>query len=211
MKELIGKLLEYRKRNTTILIILLVIVLVTLLFLNGTFKLPFTSQQETTNNQLTQELLDQAEKALKDGQLMEQQNAPANKIAVKIATLASDDYDGAVTGPKVGCDVLRMVYRYIDPTPAILNATMKELFAYDQQFDYMPGNFVASQEKLSFEKAVIENGVAKIYLNGEVEYAGVCDDPRLATQIIATAKQFETVQNVEIYLNGTLYEIPSQK
>lgn len=211
MKELIGKLLEYRKRNTTILIILLVIVLVTLLFLNGTIRLPFGKSDNKVDDELTRKLIEQAEVALKNGEIMEKQNAPANKIAVKIATLSSDDYDGVITGTKMGCDIVRMVYRYIEPTPAILNATMKELFTYNQQFDYMPGNFVASQKDVKFEKAVIENGTAKIYLTGKVVYAGVCDDPRLSIQITETAKQFDTVKDVEIYLNGELYEIPSSK
>ncbi len=211
MKELIGKLLEYRKRNTTILIILLVIVLVTLLFLNGTIKLPFGKSENKADDELTRKLIEQAEVALKNGEMIEKQNAPANKIAVKIATLSSDDYDGLITGTKMGCDIVRMVYRYIEPTPAILNATMKELFEYNQQFDYMPGNFVASQEKLKFEKAIIEEGTAKIYLNGEVQYEGACDNPRLEIQITETAKQFDTVKNVVIYLNGEEYKSKTGK
>jgi hypothetical protein len=104
-----------------------------------------------------------------------------------------------------------MIYRNIEPTPAILNATMKELFAYKQEFDYLPGNFVAKQENLKFEKVTLENGLAKIYLTGEVVYGGVCDNPRLNTQITETAKQFETVKEVEIYLNGELYQVPTEK
>lgn len=211
MKELIGKLLEYRKRNTTILIILLVIVLVTLLFLNGTIRLPFGNSNNKTDDELARKLVEQTEIALKNGEIMEKQNAPANKIAVKIATLSSDDYDGVITGTKMGCDIVRMIYRYVEPTPAILNATMKELFAYDQQFDYIPGNFIASQKDVKFDKAVIENGVAKIYLTGNVVYSGVCDNPRLEIQITETAKQFDTVKDVEIYLNGELYKAPTGK
>jgi hypothetical protein len=213
MKEIITKLLEYRKRNTTILISLLVVVLIVLLFLNGTIKLPFNSN-DSKKDQLSEyekSLLEQAETALKNNKLEVVKEAPSNKIAVKIATLSSDDYDGVITGTKAGCDIVRMVYRYIEPTPAILNATIKELFAYKQEFDYLPGNFVAKQEKLTFEKATLEEGTAKIYLTGQVEYAGACDNPRLETQIIETAKQFSTVYVVEIYLNGDLYEGPSQE
>jgi len=72
-------------------------------------------------------------------------------------------------------------------------------------------NFVSSQSNLFFDKATIENGTAKIYLNGSVAYGGVCDDPRLETQIAETALQFDSIKNVEIYLNGVLYKTPSQK
>jgi len=213
MKEIIAKLLEYRKRNTTILIILLVIVLIVLLFLNGTIQSPFNSKKDQKDqmSEYEKSLLEQAETALKNNKLEVAKNVPSDKIAVKIATLSSDDYDGVITGTKAGCDIVRMIYRYIEPTPAILNATIKELLAYKQEFDYLPGNFVAKQEKLNFEKATLDNGVAKIYLNGEVAYAGACDNPRLEIQITETAKQFETVKSVEIYLNGKLYETPSEK
>jgi hypothetical protein len=208
MKEIIGKLLEYRKRNTTILIALLVIVLITLLFLNGVIKMP--SWKKDSNNESNQELINQAEDALKNQELANQV-APVTKIPVKIATLASDDGDGVIVGDKMGCDIVRMVYRYIEPTPAVLNATIKELFDYKEQFDYLPGNFVASQKNLKFEKATLEEGTAKIYLTGKVEYAGVCDNPRLEGQIIATAKQFDTVYDVKIYLNDKEYKAPSSK
>jgi hypothetical protein len=209
MKEIIGKLLEYRKRNTTILIILLVIVLVTLLFLNGTIKNPFN--RKNNQDQFNKDLINEAENALKNNKFETATDAPSNKIAVKIATLASDDYNGAITGEKQGCDIVRMIYRYIEPTPAILNATMKELFAYNQDFDYLPGNFISKQTELKFEKATLENGLAKIYLTGKVIYGGVCDDPRLEIQVKETAKQFDTVKDVEIYLNGELYKAPTGK
>ena len=211
MKEIIAKLLEYRKRNTTILIILLVIVLVVLLSLNGVIKNPLFQKQNNQNNQYTQDLIDQASNALNNSKLEAIKAMPVNKIPVKIATLAGDDYNGVITGPKAGCDIVRMIYRYVEPTPAILNATLKELFAYNQEFDYLPGNYVAKQEKLKFEKVTLENGLAKIYLTGEVVYAGVCDDPRLTIQVTETAKQFETVKDVQIYLNGELYKAPSGK
>jgi len=211
MKEIIGKLLEYRKRTTTILIILLVIVLITLLFINGTIKSPFGSKKNNQSDDYAKSLVAEAETALKNNKLEVSKDAPSNKIAVKIATLSSDDYDGAITGEKAGCDIIRMIYRYIEPTPAILNATMKELFVYNQDFDYLPGNFISKQTKLKFEKATLENGLAKIYLTGEVVYGGVCDDPRLTIQVTETAKQFETVKDVEIYLNGKLYKAPTGK
>jgi len=211
MKEIIGKLLEYRKRTTTILIILLAIVLITLLFINGTIKSPFGDKKDKQSDDYAKSLIDQADNALKNNKFEKATEAPSNKIAVKIATLASDDYNGAITGEKKGCDIVRMVYRYVEPNPAILNVTMKELFAYKDQFDYAPGNFVASQNNLKFEKATIEEGTAKIYLTGKVEYAGACDNPRLESQITETAKQFESVYAVKIYLNDKEYKAPTGK
>ncbi len=212
MKEIIAKLLEYRKRTTSILIILLAIVLIALLFINGTIKNPFVGEKKNDkSDDYAKGLIDQADNALKNSKLEVTKIAPSNKISVKIATLADGDGDGIITGSKKGCDIVRFVYREIEPTPAILNATLKELFAYNQEFDYAPGNFVAKQAKLKFEKATLEEGTAKVYLTGQVEYAGACDNPRLETQIIETAKQFSTVYDVKIYLNDKEYKVPTGK
>lgn len=211
MKEIIGKLLEYRKRNTTILIILLTIVLITLLFINGTIKNPFGKNKNNQAYDYNKILIEQGETALKNNKFKTIKNSSSDKIAIKIATLSSDDYNGIITGDKKGCDVVRMIYRYVEPTPAILNATMKELFAYNQDFDYLPGNFISKQSKLKFEKATLEEGTAKIYLTGEVKYTGTCDNSRLETQIVDTAKQFDTVYDVKIYLNNKEYDTPDEK
>jgi len=205
IKECFHKMKENKKIVSIILIVVLVLLLGLFLTLNGFIKNPFGNKGGNYSEDV------KTDSALENSQTAAVKEALPSKVAVKIATLSSDDYDGAVVGEKAGCDIVRMVYRYIEPTPAILNATMKELFTYNQEFDYMPGNFVASQEKLKFEKAVLEEGTAKIYLIGEVEYAGACDNPRLESQIVATAKQFDTVYDVKIYLNGEEYEAPSSK
>jgi hypothetical protein len=97
MKEIIAKLLEYRKRNTTILIILLVIVLLTLLFLNGAIPNPLAKKQNYQNNT---ELIEQASEALKNSKLEAIKVAPVNNISVKIATLVNDDGSGVIVGEK---------------------------------------------------------------------------------------------------------------
>jgi hypothetical protein len=48
----------------------------------------------------------------------------------------------------------------------------------------------------------VSEGVASIWLVGNPEIAGVCDEPRFFEQIAVTAMQFEHVNHVEIYLNG---------
>ena len=54
---------------------------------------------------------------------------------------------------------------------------------------------------LTVDRVEIENSTAMVYLTGELSVAGVCDNPRVEAQLTETAKQFEEVDTVEIYLN----------
>ncbi len=105
-----------------------------------------------------------------------------------------------------GCDVFELQERTVPYSSMPLNASLRELFS--KKDIWMPselasGNFIASQKELFFDKAIIENGVAKIYLIGKTgPLNGVCDDPRLRIQLEETALQYSTIQAVEFYLNG---------
>jgi hypothetical protein len=133
---------------------------------------------------------------------------------VRIALL-TDQGTMQLAGKNRGCDKVVLIERSVTPTTSPLNAALAELFSYKGVWPYtdtQPGNFISTQTSLSFDLATIENGVAKIYLRGETgPLAGVCDDPRLESQIQETALQFSTVTSVEIYINGIRYTTPSQR
>ena len=121
--------------------------------------------------------------------------------------LAMLDYDGVgqeSDGPMRGCDRVGMVERTIPATTTPLNASLTMLF--DLENDTVDGwnNFIAQvNDTLSFDRATLKNGVASIYLTGELSgLGGVCDNPRARIQIEETALQFETVDSVDLYLNG---------
>jgi hypothetical protein len=210
MKDLIQKFGLHKKEAKIILVVLLAIILVVLLFLNGVLKWPNASNKnssvekalDTGLSESSSELLEQ------NGDVEIKKTTPAT-VLVKMAFLADAQYKNIIPGKMAGCDIVTMVDRRVPNSPAILNVTLKELFVYKQELDYLPGNFVAKQDKLKFDKATIENGTAKIYLIGEIVYGGVCDNPRLTAQITETAKQFSSVKNVEIYLNGQIYKMPT--
>jgi hypothetical protein len=126
--------------------------------------------------------------------------------------------DGS-TGTRRGCDEVVMLTRSVATTTAPLAAAMRELFAYQNTSGVATGTFsyidksndsrTGSQRPLQFDRAEVVDGTAKVYVTGDPVYAGVCDDPRLTIQIEETAKQFPTVNAVEIYLNGQRYTQPS--
>lgn len=140
--------------------------------------------------------------------------ADAESLKTRIVPIAMLDY-GVVggqyvresSGKKRGCDKVVMIEHVLtEPTTAPLTASLKQLFAY--QRDTVGGwqNFIASQNQaLSFDRAIISNGMAKIYLTGELgPLGGVCDNPRAAIQIEETALAYDSVDSVEIYLNDEL-------
>jgi hypothetical protein len=131
-------------------------------------------------------------------------DGPALFYQVKMPMLLGASY--GIETEKIGCDYVWWVTKSTAPTTAPLNATYREMFAFDQELDFYTGNYVKTQSELTFDKAELENGLAKVYLNGKVnKTVGECDADRLKNQLTLTALQFDTVSSVEIYLNGALY------
>jgi hypothetical protein len=123
-------------------------------------------------------------------------------MTIKVALLATQ-LDSSNKKDFRGCDLLVKQVPY-STTP--LESALKELFQSSDSWnpgDLVPSNFIASQKDLHFDKVILENGVAKIYMTGKVgPLSGVCDDQRLKFQLEETALQFPTVKSVEFYLNN---------
>lgn len=146
-----------------------------------------------------------------------QSTAISNVSKVKIAFLIdSQDLSYRGAGVVVGCDKAVLVERQIVPTTMPLNAAMKLLFNDKTPWPYkegVPGNFIGGRPDfpLTFSKATLQDGVAKIYIYGNVGLAGVCDDPRLTSQVEQTAFQFLSVKSVKIYVNDKEWTTPNEK
>jgi hypothetical protein len=111
-----------------------------------------------------------------------------------------------------GCDGIVEVEVPVPVSGAPLTAAFTALFGEATTTDLIPGNYVADQADLDFDRAEVEGDVARIYLAGNPTYAGVCDDPRITVQVRETAlANAPNVETVEIFLNEEVYEIPSQQ
>jgi Sporulation and spore germination len=107
--------------------------------------------------------------------------------------------DKGKSGKKIGCDdSLYSVTRTVTATGAPLKAALEELLSMSNE----EGNYWKG-ENLKVEKASIIHGAANIYITGNgPQVAGVCDEPRIESQIEATARQFPNVKRVIVYVNG---------
>lgn len=123
-------------------------------------------------------------------------------VGVKIYLVALGD--NGKRGRKIGCDdSLVPVTRTVNKTVAPLRAAIAQLLATPQHPAENPKleNFWKGRD-LKISSVSISNKTATIYLSGEVFVAGICDIPRIESQIEHTAKQFATVKRVRVFLGG---------
>jgi hypothetical protein len=134
--------------------------------------------------------------------LKRDRDSSQNTQSIKIYLVAVGD-DGK-TGKKIGCgDSLVAVTRTIKKTAAPLTAAIRELLQTPQH----PGvdgssnleNFWKGRN-LKIRSVSIVNRTATIRLSGALSVAGVCDEPRIESQIDATARQFPTVKRVKVFI-----------
>jgi hypothetical protein len=127
-------------------------------------------------------------------------------LKIKVAMIALDD--NGKLGKKIGCgDSLVFVTKEIDPTPQVLNAALKELFAMHDRIENGQKLYNSIHaDALHFIRASVHNGKAHIFLAGTFAAGGMCDAPRMQAQIEQTAFQFPTINEVEVYLNKKRFD-----
>jgi hypothetical protein len=137
----------------------------------------------------------------------------APKLQVKVFLIAPED--NGRSGKKIGCnDSVVAVRREIKPTPAPLRAALSELLGMPQEYGTtttLPTSSSAAAPKLYnalhrselyIKGVTIRRGEAMIHLGGRLTSGGVCDTPRIASQIEETARQFPAVKRVKVFING---------
>jgi hypothetical protein len=114
--------------------------------------------------------------------------------------------DNGVSGQLIGCgDSLVPVQVEIPYSQAVLKASLEKLLSLKTQFYGESGLYNALyQSDLQLGSVTLVDGKAVINLTGSMQLGGECDDPRVAAQLDATARQFPSVHAVEIYVNGRL-------
>jgi len=138
-------------------------------------------------------------------EILKRDREERNSQTIKIYLVAPGD--NGKTGKKIGCgDSLIAITRNIKNTAAPLAAAIRELLLTPDHPDGNPNleNFWKGRN-LKVRSVSIVNNTATIRLSGEVSVAGVCDEPRIESQIEETARQFPTVKRVKVFVgNKTL-------
>ena len=109
----------------------------------------------------------------------------------------------------IDCTKVFRTTRTINDTLAVGNAALEELFKGPTDQEKENGYFTNIPTGVKIQKLTIENGVAKVDLSKELEQGvgGSCRVDSIRAQITQTLKQFSTVQNVIISIDGKTEDI----
>ncbi len=128
---------------------------------------------------------------------------PAETIKVKVY-FNNDRMD-----PEFSCNKVFPVEREIPKTQAVARAALEELLKGSTEEEEAEGFFTSINPGVKIQKLIIENGTAKVDFDEQLEFhvGGSCRVAAIRAQITQTLKQFLTVDNVIISINGRTEDI----
>lgn len=105
-------------------------------------------------------------------------------------------------GREIGCgDSLVPVTVGEMPAGDPVRAALEALLAFEES-DRQGYYDALAQSDIRIDEATVQEGLATVRLSGQPMLGGVCDTPRFQEQLRETVLQFESVDQVEIFLNG---------
>lgn len=111
--------------------------------------------------------------------------------------------------PEFSCNKVFPVEREIPETQAVAKASLEELLKGVTEKEKSEGFFTSINSGVKIQKLAIENGVAKIDFDKQLEFqvGGSCRVSAIRAQITQTLKQFTTVKEVIISIDGRTEDI----
>lgn len=111
--------------------------------------------------------------------------------------------------PEFSCNKVFPVEREIEKTEAVARAALEELFRGPTKEEKSRGFFTSINPEVKIQKLTIENGTAKVDFDEQLEFqvGGSCRVAAIRAQIRETLKQFPTVKEVLISINGRTEDI----
>lgn len=111
--------------------------------------------------------------------------------------------------PEFSCNKVFPVERRILKTQAIARAALEELLKGTTDAEEAEGFFTSINPNVKIQSLIIENSVAKVDFDEQLEFqvGGSCRVAAISWQIRETLKQFPTVKDVIISINGRTEDI----
>ncbi|MDD2646924.1 MAG: GerMN domain-containing protein [Patescibacteria group bacterium] len=106
--------------------------------------------------------------------------------------------------PQVSCNKVFVVDRQVPKTEAVARAAISELLKGPTAVERTQGYYTSINPGVEIQSLTIENGVAKIDFNEQIQnqVGGSCRVAAIRSEITETLKQFSTVKSVIISVNG---------
>ncbi|MDD5625864.1 MAG: GerMN domain-containing protein [Patescibacteria group bacterium] len=136
------------------------------------------------------------------------QNADELRVPVVITptetTTVKVYFNNNKLDPEISCNKVFPVERKIIKTEAIGRAALEELLKGATEAEKAQGFFSSINSGVKIQKLTINNGTAKVDFDKQLEFqvGGSCKVSAIRAQIIETLKQFPTVKNVIISIDG---------
>jgi len=112
-------------------------------------------------------------------------------------------------GGTIGCGAeIFFAPHGISKTKTPLDETYKLLFDLKPVPEIQIDSFrnpIGNYTQLLYKSVILKDGIAKVYLTGNLYSPGHCSLPEIRAQITSASLRFNTVNTVEVYLNGTVY------
>lgn len=111
--------------------------------------------------------------------------------------------------PNFDCQEVAAKSRQVIKTQAVARAALEELLKGPTESEKQAGFLTSINPGVKIQKLTIENGIAKVDFSKELEEAvgGSCRVTAIRAQITETLKQFETVKEVIISIDGRTEDI----
>ena len=139
-----------------------------------------------------------------------------NPSAPKPTTLCGETikvkvyFNNSKMDPEYSCNKVFPVEREVIKTQAIAGAALEELLkGYITNEENLEGFTTSINPGVKIQKLTIENNVAKVDFDEQLEYqvGGSCRVAAIRAQITQTLKQFPSVKNVIISIDGRTEDI----
>jgi hypothetical protein len=111
--------------------------------------------------------------------------------------------------PEIICDLVFPVERIIPKIQTVGRSSIEELLAGPTTSETAQGYFTSINPGVVIQDLRIDQGIAYIDFNDQLEsqIGGSCNVSAISAQIVETLKQFPTVDNVVISINGRTEDI----
>lgn len=118
-------------------------------------------------------------------------------------------FNNSKLDPEYSCNKVFPIEREIIKTSAVARAALEELLKGPNEKEDAEGFITNINPGVKIQKLTIENGTAWVDFDEQLEYqvGGSCRVAAISAQITQTLKQFPSVKNVIISINGETEEI----
>ena len=140
---------------------------------------------------------------LSNKKVSEEPLKPEETITLKVF------FNNSNLDPEASCNKVFPVERRVLKTQAVARAALEELFKGPTEEEKTKGFFTSINSDVKIQSLTIENGTARVDFDEQLEFqvGGSCRVSAIRAEITETLKQFSTVREVVISINGRTEDI----